>query len=476
MASYLPRDRFGRSSSFSTLAASFLQTGELPFGSLLNEADIRGIFEKHNGMFGGSIFTTATVLWAFLGQVLQDGKMAACQAAVSAISSFQRLHGLPVPTEDTGDYCRARAKLKEEALHELAVTVGQGAEQQADQKWLFHGRHAKLVDGFTFVMPDTQENQAIYPQPKGQAPGCGFPIARCVAVISLATACVMDLAIAACCGKLTGEGALLRELLGGFRPRDIAVMDRYYCSYMMIALLLEQQVDVCCNRHHMRITDFRRGKRYGKRDHLIVLHRPSRPDWMDQATYDKIPKTLHLRELEYSVTEPGYRTKKIIVITSLTDPQQYSREDLAELYGFRWNVELDIRSIKSNLNLERVRCKSPEMVRRELWTTILAYNLIRTTAASAAAIHQCQPRQISFTSTCQAILANWMVISNPYTPKEVIVELAQTVLQQVQACKVADRPGRIEPRKVKRRPKRYHYITKPRKILQNLIRQGKLKQ
>lgn len=476
MGSSLPNYGRGRSSSFSGLAAVFLQTGCLPFGAILSESDIQAVFEKHQGMFGTTVYTTATVLWAFLGQVLQDGKMAACQAAVSAIASFQALRNLEVPTEDTGDYCRARAKLKEEALRELAMTVAQRAEQQADDRWLFQGRHAKLVDGFTFTMPDTLKNQAIYPQQKGQAPGCGFPIARCVAVISLATACVMDLAIAAYSGKLTGEGALLRQLLGCFRPGDIAVMDRYYCSYMMIALMLDQQVDVCCSRHHARSTDFRRGKRLGKHDHLIVWHRCSRPAWMDQATWEKIPTTLTLRELQYTITEPGFRTQKMIVITSLTDHVKFSKDSIARLYGFRWNVELDIRSIKSNLNLEHVRCKSPEMVRRELWTTILAYNLIRTTAACAASIHGGQPRQISFTSTCQAILANWMIISSPHTPADVIQQLLEAILKHIHKCTVANRPGRMEPRKVKMRPKRYHYMTKPRNFLRQLIKKEKLEQ
>ena len=477
MGSSIPESSRGRSSSFVEIASVFLQAGALPFGSILSATDIRSVFEKHDGMFGGSVYTTATVLWAFLGQVLQDGKMAACQAAVSSISSFQLLRRLAVPSPDTGDYCRARAKLKEDALHELATTVSQGAEDQAEDAWLFHSRHAKLIDGLTFVMPDTPKNQAAYPQQKGQAAGCGFPIARCVAVISLATACVMDLAIGAYSGKLTGENALLRQLLGCFKPRDIAVMDRYYCSYMMIALLLNQQVDVCCTKHHARKkSDFRRGKRLGKYDHLIIWQRPQRPDWMDEATYETIPKELVLREIRYSVTEPGFRTKRLTVITSLTDPCQHSKESIAELYRFRWNVELDIRSIKSNLNLDRVRCKSPEMVRRELWTTLLAYNLIRTTAASAAAVHQCEPRQISFTSTCQAIAANWMVISSPFTIADIVHQITQTILKQIQACRVADRPGRIEPRKVKMRPKRYHYMTKPRRVLQALIREGKLEQ
>jgi len=191
---------------------------------------------------------------------------------------------------------------------------------------------------------------------------------------------------------------------------------------------------------------------------------------MDEETYQSLPETLTLREIKYSITEPGFRTKSIIVITTLTDPEEFSAEAIAELYGYRWNVELDIRSIKCNLNLDHVRCKSPEMVRRELWTTILAYNLIRSTAAGAAMLHDVKPREISFTSTGQFVLAAWAVISLGKISKQALLDYAQTMLENIANCRVANRPGRIEPRLIKKRPKQYKHLRVPRSLARQLIK------
>lgn len=209
-------------------------------------------------------------------------------------------------------------------------------EEQAEPKWLWKGRlHAKLVDGFTFTMPDTPKNQAIYLQMEAQELGVGLPIARAAAILSLATACVMDLAIAPYQGKETGESALLRSMFGSLSRGDIAVMDRYYCSFMMIAILLAQGTQTCARKHHLRHSDFRRGQRLGKHDHLIVWARPQRPTWMDEETYRQIPETLVLREIRFNIVKPGRRTKSIDVITTLIDADEYTKEDIAELYGFR---------------------------------------------------------------------------------------------------------------------------------------------
>jgi hypothetical protein len=242
-------------------------------------------------------------------------------------------------------------------------------------------------------------------------------------------------------------------------------MDRIYCSFMMIALLHSQGTHVCARKHHARHTDFRRGKKLGKYDRLIEWTRPDRPKWMDKETYAQIPETLVLREIRYNIVEPGRRTKVIDVVTTLTDADEYTKEDIAELYSFRWNAELDIRSIKDSLNLGHVRCKSPEMVRREVWTTLLAYNLIRTTAAGAALLHGKQPRHISFTGTCQYVLASWMLMSCGLIDGERLGAYCVTMLQQIAACEVANRPGRLEPRVVKKRPKPYKPMQKPRRVL-----------
>ncbi len=474
MAANVPNSSRERASSFRKVVDVFLAGEALPFARILSAERIQRIFSKHGCQFGlHGVYTTAIMVWSFLSQVLRDGKEAACQAAVARVVSHCEQTGLDAPTSDTGDYCRARAKLSEPALHELSNEVAGELEQAADTRWLWKGtHHAMLIDGFTFTMPDTRENRAEYPHPKTQKAGVGLPIARAVVIVSLATACVMDLAMGRYKGKETGESALLRAMLGSLHKGIIAVADRFYCSFMMIALLLDQGTQVCMRKHHRRHSDFRRGRRLGKYDHIIVWTRPPRPEWMDEETYAKIPQTLELREIRFNIVEPGRRTRTIDVITTLLDADEYSKEDIAELYGFRWNSELDIRSIKSNLNLGHVRCKSPEMVRREVWTTILGYNLIRTTAAGAALLHDKQPRQISFNSTCQYVLASWMQLSAASIDASSVNHYLLLMLKQIACCEVANRPGRLEPRVLKRRRHGYKLMQKPREQLRRELRKS----
>ena len=449
--------------NFRRIVDCFLSQPGLPFSSVLSAERIERIFNKHGNLFGiNQIYSTVVVLWSFLSQVLRDGKEASCQAAVARVTVFEQQQGGGVPTSDTGNYCKARNKLSEAALRDLSCEIAAAVEDKADEKWLWKGMHAKLVDGFTFTMPDTSENRAEYPPPKSQKKGVALPIARAVAILSLATACLLDLAVGPYSGKETGETALFRELLKSLRVGDLAVMDRCYCSFMMIAALLQQGVQTCARMHQKRHVDFRRGRRLGKYDHIIIWTRPQRPEWMDQTTYDRIPETLELRETRYNVVEPGFRTETVTIATTLLDVETYSKEDIAQLYGFRWNAELDIRAIKQSLNLVHVRCKSPEMVRKELWTTILGYNLIRTTAAAAAILHDKQPRQISFTATCQYILATWMTHSGHlHSTRQTETECLQ-LLKHIAECEVANRPGRFEPRVIKRRRHHYKLMQEPR--------------
>lgn len=472
MSTFIPDSSSRDSGSFRTVVDAFMAGEGLPFATILSAERIEQVFAKHDCQFGlHGTYTTPIMVWSFLSQVLRDGKDASCQAAVARVVSYCELQGLDVPTRDTGDYCRARAKLSEVALHDLSREVAEELERAADTSWLWKGQfHAKLIDGFTFTMPDTPQNQQEYPQVKTQKPGVGLPIARAVAIVSLATACVLDLAVGPYQGKETGESALLRALLGSLHAGDVVVMDRYYCSFMMIALLLAQGTQVCTRKHQTRHSDFRRGRRLGKYDHLIVWTRPQRPEWMDEETYARIPETLELREIRYHISEPGRRTQTIDIITTLVDADTYTKEDIAALYGFRWNAELDIRSIKVALNLAHVRCKSPEMVRRELWTTILGYNLIRTTAAAAALLHGKQPRQISFTGTCQYVLASWMQLSLGLVEASSLEAYLLLMLKQIAACEVANRPGRLEPRVLKRRRHGYKLMQKPRSELRSELR------
>lgn len=463
----------GGRGGFEQVVEAFLLRPGLPFAEVLSAERIERIFTRHGNLFGlDSVYSTIVMVWAFLGQVLRDGKEASCQSAVARIVTHQHQRGRAGPTHDTGDYCRARAKLSEAALHDLATEVAAEVEQQAPPAWLWKGRHVKLIDGFTFTMPDTPANQAAYPQPRTQQPGVGQPIARACGIVSLATGCVLDAAVGPYRGKETGETALLRELLDSLSVGDVVLFDRHYCSFLMIALLLSRRLDVCTRLHQCRQADFRRGKRLGHDDHLIVWTKPPRPEWMDEATYNSLPNQLELRELRYEVRIPGRRVRQITIVTTLTDAAVHTAEEIAELYGQRWHEELDIRALKQTLGAEHLRCKSPQMVRRELWTKVLAYNLIRTTVAAAAKLHAIHPRQISFTSACQYVLSSWSLLSSCRLSAEPALAHCLLLLQHIARCEVGHRPGRFEPRVLKRRRHHYPLMQKPRPVLKAELLKG----
>jgi len=457
----VPARPIGGNASFQDVLEPFLQQPGLPFSDVLDAEAVKQAFGQRDALFAtDAIFSTPIVLWAFLAQVLRDGKGAACAAAVADIATYMQQTGGPVPSGDTGDYCRARAKLDAAAVRDLVGQTARRLDDQARPEWLWRGRRTKLVDGFTFTMPDTPANQQAFPQQKTQAPGVGLPIARACAVLSLTTAAIHDLATGPYAGKQTGETALLRELLDSLDAGDVVVFDRYYCSFMMLALLKLRSVDVCVRLHQCRHSDFRRGRQLGPHDHLVIWTRPARPEWMSPQEYQTIPQTLILRELQFDVKVPGRRVETITIITTLTGPQAYPKEAIAELYGYRWNAELDIRVIKQTLGLDHARCKTPGMVQRELWVTLLAYNSIRKVIATAAALHQKQPRQIGFTRTCQTVLSSWMLLATG-TCRDVRLQ-TDLALAQIAANEVANRPGRIEPRVLKRRRHRYPLMRKPR--------------
>ena len=450
--------------SFQDALAPFLQQPGLPFANVLDAEAIEQAFAQRDALFAANaIFSTPIVLWAFIAQVLRDGKEAACAAAVADIATYMQQTGRQGPSGDTGDYCRARAKLDLPALRDLVAQVARQLEEQAPPEWLWHGRHAKLVDGFTFTMPDTIDNQDAFPQLRTQEPGVGLPIARACWVLSLATAAICDLAVGPYEGKETGETALLRSILDRLDGGDVVVFDRYYCSYMMLALLKLRGVEACTCLHQCRSDDFRRGRQLGAGDYLVTWTRPACPEWMSPEIYAQIPETLTLRVLEFDVVVPGRRTETITVVTTLTDPLAYPKEAIAQLYGYRWNAELDIRDIKQTLGLDHARCKTPQMVRRELWVTLLAYNLIRKVIATAAALHDKQPRRIGFTLACQTVLSSWMLLATGTCRN--VRRLTDSALARIAANEVANRPGRIEPRVLKRRRHRYPLMIRPRKQL-----------
>ncbi len=448
---------------FCLIQASFLQSEGLPFADVLSEEEIEGAFADAGVDFAqedDEIYTPPLTLWAFLSQVLHKAEQRSCMAAVSRILVLLVALGREPCSKNTGAYCRARAKLPETVIERLVVSVSRGCEEQVPKAWLWHQRHVKLIDGTTCSMPDTEENRDAYPQPSSQKDGLGFPIIRLVVALSLATAMVCGAAMGPYSGKETGETALLRQVLDQFAPGDILLADRYFCSFFMVALLLNGNLDFVTRLHQSRKTDFSRARQLGKGDHIVVWKRPDKPDWMDHATYEQMPDTLTLRQVEVQVHQPGFRTESLVVVTTLLDAKKYRREEIAELYRRRWLVELDIEAIKITLGMDILRCKSPEMVRKEIWTCLLAYNLIRKTMMQAAHRNDLSPRQLSFATAVQTVAASWMILPIVNEPSAVTLMMAQ--LDSLAGQRVGNRPNRVEPRAVKRRPKPHRLLTEPR--------------
>lgn len=449
--------------TFRLVQNSFLQDDGLPFADVLPETEIAAAFAAEQVAFAAGAddhYTPGVTLWAWLSQAVNAGVARSCGAAVARIRVLYTLLGRQPPTPDTGDYCRARAKLPETVLARLVETAGAELEARVPADWLWHGRHVKLVDGTTLSVPDTAANQAVWPQSRAQKPGVGFPILRMVVLFSLATAALGGLATGPYRGKETGEPALLRELLDRFQRDDIFLGDCCFCSYFLIALLLARGVDVVTQQHQRRRTDFRRGRQLGPKDHVVVWQRPQCPDWMDAETYATIPEELTVREVEVRVAVRGFRTKRLVVVTTLTDAAAYPQAAIAQLYRQRWHAELDLRNIKATLHLDDLRCKTPALVRREILVHWLAYNLIRKTMGQAALHHARRPRTMSFAAAVAAVTVTWG--NAAHAAPATLRLLAETQWRGMVWQVVGERPDRVEPRAVKRRPKPHKLLTKPR--------------
>ena len=391
------------------------------------------------------LYPPTVTLAMFMRQVLEaDGS---CQKAVNGWAAQRAADGLSTCSVRTGGYCRARRRLPLEMVSTLTRQTGRLLSQKAPADWRWRGRAVKLVDGTGLSMPDTPENQAWYPQPSTQAPGVGFPLARLVMVICLATGAALDAAIGPHQGKGSGELGLVRGLLEGFNPGDVMLADALYCNYFLIADLMARGVDVLFEQHGSRITDFRRGHSLGTRDHIVRWPKPqTRPEWMTPEQYAQSPDAITLREVKVAHQ---------VLVTTLLDHRRASKADLSALYARRWSVELDLRNLKTTTGMDVLSCQTPQMNDKQLWVHLLAYNVIRLLMAQAACDANVDPRSLSFKHTVQ-LWTEWTArgLSSTNDRQRLFASIAQ--------CKVGHRPGRIEPRMRKRRPKPYPWLKVPR--------------
>ena len=447
----------------------FGQADGLPFDQVLSADQIEEALRAENVSWREIVFTPALTLWAFLSQMMDPDS--SCRAAVARLLGWLVAHQQPTCSPQTGPYCKARQRLPEGLLQRLTRQTGRRLSNDALNDWRWLKRRVKLADGSTVSMPDTPENQEAYPQSRTQKPGVGFPIARIVVVFCLATGTVLDAALGPYKGKQTGETALLRGLQHAFEPGDVFLADRGFSGFWDLARMTQNGVDCVVRQNQHRRSDFRTGTRLGADDHLIILPRPKqRPVWMDQETFQALPNELNLREVRVRVAVPGFRSQVIDLVTSLVDAETYTKKDLAELYRARWHAELDLRNLKVTLGMDVLRCKSPEMVRKEFWTHLLAYNLVRTVMAQAAHETGLLPREISFKATVQGLRA----MSNYFEclPEDRHIDFHLILWGLIANHQVMNRPDRIEPRQTKRRPKSYPLLNVPRRQAQEALRQA----
>ena len=405
------------------------------------------------------LFPPTETLAMFITQALSADR--SCQHAVNQAAVYRLVSGLPNCSTHTGGYCRARQRLPTQMVAGLTRYLGQHIDQQLPNEWRWHGRRIRLVDGTTVTMPDTPENQAAFPQQRGQKTGLGFPICRVVGITCLGSGALLNAAIGRFNGKGGDEQTLLRSIQDTLEDDDIVLGDAFFPSFVFLAAMQDKGVDILMEQMgaRRRVTDFRRGQRLGQRDHLVVINKPKiKPDWLSEQAYQAAPDSLVIRE---------FKAGGKIMVTTLTCPKTNPKEELKALYKQRWSVELDIRHIKETMRMNILSCKTPQMALKEIWVYLLAYNLIRLLMAQSAFVANTLPRNLSF-KHCLQLWLLWNHQANAASEEQWYV-LYTFMAQQ----RVGNRPGRSEPRAVKRRPKAYPLLTVPRhEARQNVRKHG----
>ncbi len=424
---------------------------------ILPAPEVLSVCDELGHKYRNRVYNPMVVVWMFINQVLS--KDHSCQQAVTRLNAWRVTRGLSKVSSITTAYCKARCRLPEQLFERLLEWTSRRCEQVADESWLFHNRIVEMIDGWTVTMADTDENQEVYPQLASQKPGCEFPIARMIGVFSLATGAINHTAIGPYKGKETGETSLLRSIFNRILPGRILLADRYYASFWLLAANEMRDIDLVARVHHLRTVDFRRGLKQGYLDQLVGYRKPARPKWMSETEYAKYPSTILVRHLKYKVEQKGFRTRKITLATTLLDAQLYKAEELASLYRRRWTVELHIRSLKTQMQMEDLRCKSPQMVRKEIHCHMIGYNLVRAAMLASALKFRMHPCQLSFTGAMQAFEEYASILRLGSRRQDAQWE---SLLEIIADLIVGNRPGRQEKRELKRRPKNYRLMTCPR--------------
>jgi hypothetical protein len=407
------------------------------------------------------VYSIRRTFWCFLWQVLNPA--CPCREVVRRLQAQFALHDAGTIDTGTGAYCQARKRLPFDRLPRARVAVAAWAERTAT-RW--HGLRVKVLDGTTVSLPDTRSLQRVYPQPSGQKPGCGFPLLKLVGVFSLATGVLLDYAKG---NKHQHELSLLQQLLDQFGPGDVALADRGFNCFVLLALLLLRGVGSVMRLHQARSTDLRQGRRLGRNDRLVVWRKPQqKPHYLPLGVWRLIPDELPVRLLRFSLRRKGFRPDSVTLVTTLIDAKQYPAEEIAWLYVRRWHIELWFRDLKTSMRMEVLRCKSPALVHKELEMFFIAYNLIRGLMQEASVAHDQPLERISFKGSVDATRHFSAVIAQARSKRKQAL-LTARLLEILADDELPDRPGRREPRALKRRPKPFPWLTAPRHEYQEIL-------
>jgi len=443
--------------SLDAVRARFARNQGLPFADILTEDSIQEVLNQHGVTFRDRVYNPVTTIWGFLSQVLSEDH--SCRDAVSRIIAHRASNGKAVCSPNTASYCNARSRILTEVLRTLATGTADELQASATDQWKWNRRSVFIFDGSNVSMPDTPENQEAYPQPSSQKPGLGFPLARIGVLLSLATGACHDLAIAPYQGKGTGETNLFRRIYGALEPGDVVLADALFDDYFIACELRQLDVDIVAHAQYERKGSWPIENRPD--GDILVWQRPQKPRGMTREQYRNYPEQLLMREVSVDARDKNNRAKQFKVVTTILD-ESIDRQEIGTLYERRWDGEVDIRSIKSTMQMNILRCKTPDMVHNEIWTHLLAYNLLRTVMAVAATESEddIEPRQISFKGAKQALtaFAPKIEVARPQDRSRLIDALLTTIAYH----RVRNRPGRWEPRARKRWPKRATKLMQPR--------------
>jgi hypothetical protein len=418
-----------------------------------------------------TIFSPSVTFWGFVSQVLSPDS--SCRAALTKIqvlcalqkpkkpSPSMRDDPKEAPSTDTSAYSKARHRI---TLCDLQIILRHSAEcldARATSENLWNGHNAILVDATTASMPDTPENQKRWPQSCNQAEGCGFPIMKLLGLFSLATGAVRDFTES---NNNAHENNLLYTLRDRIRTNDLLVGDRIFCSYANICWLKEEKADVLFRKHQSRNSAKCKSEPLGKNDRLVYWKKPhsrAAHSGVTSKIWGTLPDELCVREVTFDVKCKGFRTTKITIVTTLLDPDIYPAEELAQLYLKRWRIELWFDDIKTSMHMDVLRCKTPEMIEKEVLVHLIAYNMIRSVMQVAAAVHGKNLEALSFKGTVDRIQQwVWPIISaSNHKQRQSLID---KMLQGIGEDLLPFRPGRYEPRVKKRRPKPYEWAKKSR--------------